>query len=225
MKKETYTLLEDYMNTCMNDAAHDRDHVYRVLYNALRIARTEKGVDHDVLLAACLLHDIARAEQFADPKKCHARMGAQKAMAFLRENGFDEGFSVHVGDCIRTHRFRSDDPPASIEAKILFDADKLDVSGAMGMARSLFYCGHVGRVLYTLKPDGSVSDGRGDTEPSLFQEYCFKLEKLYDRFYTAEGARLARQRQQAAARIYNDLVDEACTPYIEGKPLLAGLLQ
>jgi len=40
--------------------------------------------------------------------------------------GFSEDFAAHVRACIRTHRFRRNDPPASIEAKILFDADKLD---------------------------------------------------------------------------------------------------
>ena len=60
MKQETYDLLEQWMYQCMLDSAHDREHVYRVLYTALDIAREEENVDMDVLIAACLLHDIGR---------------------------------------------------------------------------------------------------------------------------------------------------------------------
>lgn len=40
MTKETYTLLENYMLSCMEDSAHDKEHIYRVLYTALDIAGT-----------------------------------------------------------------------------------------------------------------------------------------------------------------------------------------
>ena len=71
MKKENYELMENYMLSCMEDSAHDKEHIYRVLYHALEIAGEEVDVDYDVLIAACLLHDIGRKEQFADPTLCH----------------------------------------------------------------------------------------------------------------------------------------------------------
>jgi putative nucleotidyltransferase with HDIG domain len=86
MKKETYDLIETYMLSCMEDSAHDKEHIYRVLYNALEIAKGEEGVDYDVLITACLLHDIGRKEQFADPKVCHAAAGAEKAYHFLTDH-------------------------------------------------------------------------------------------------------------------------------------------
>ena len=49
MEKAVYSLLESFMLSCMKDSAHDKEHVYRVLYNALDIAKTEVGVDYDVL--------------------------------------------------------------------------------------------------------------------------------------------------------------------------------
>ena len=81
--------------------------------------------DVDVLIASCLLHDIGRQEQFADPKICHARAGAKKAYDFLKENGFSDEFSKKVSQCILTHRYRRSNLPESLEAKILFDADKI----------------------------------------------------------------------------------------------------
>lgn len=208
MTREIYDLIDSYMKGCMKDSAHDIGHVYRVLYNALTIAESCDGVDNDVLVCACLLHDIARAEQLADHSICHAAFGAKKAYSFLMDNGFDEKFAAAVKHCIRTHRFRSDDPPQSIEAKILFDADKLDVAGAVGIARTLVYKGAIGDPLYSLNEDGAVSDGSDDKSSSFFHEYKFKLEKIYDRFFTEKGAEMARERQKAASDFYHSLYSE-----------------
>lgn len=213
-------MLEDYMRACMEDSAHDREHIYRVLYTALDIAQTESNVDMDVLICACLLHDIGRREQFENPKVCHAQAGAVKAYAFLKEKGFPEAFAVSVRECILTHRYRKNNQPRSIEAKILFDADKVDVTGAIGIARALVYKGQVGDPLYTRLPDGRISDGSGDEKPSFVQEYKYKLENLYDKFYTKRAACLAAQRQAAAVSFYDNLLWEARTSCEKGAELL-----
>ena len=136
MNRETYNLLESFMLSCMEDAAHDKDHVYRVLYQALELARSEDHVDYDVLIGACLLHDIGRKEQFENPALCHAVVGSEKAYDFLIEHGLGMEYGEQVKQCILTHRYRNNHPPQSIEAKILFDADKLDVVGAMEIGRA-----------------------------------------------------------------------------------------
>lgn len=225
MKKETYDLIENYMLSCMTDSAHDKEHIYRVLYHALEIAKTENDVDYDVLIAACLLHDIGRKEQFADPSLCHAMVGGEKAYRFLTENGFDAEFSQKVRHCIQTHRFRKAMQPETLEAKILFDADKLDVTGALGIARTLMYKGNVAEPIYHVLPSGEISDGTQDISPSFFREYRFKLEKLYDRFYTAKGAQLAQERREIAAAFYESLYREAHTTYASGRELLRAQLE
>ena len=225
MTKDTYTRIENYMCACMEDSAHDREHIYRVLYNALEIAKSEAGVDYDVLIAACLLHDIGRKEQFEDPSLCHAMVGAEKAYAFLTGQGFDEAFADHVRRCIQTHRFRKSMPPQSIEARILFDADKLDVTGAIGIARTLMYKGNVAEPLYTRLPDGTISDGTQDDAPSFFREYKFKLEKLYGKFYTARGAELAQERRAIAAAFYEKMYQEVNKGYVSGQETLSQLLK
>lgn len=208
MDKDAFSQIEEYMKSCMADSAHDKEHVYRVLANAMVIAQAEQDVNYNVLICACLLHDIGRVDQLADPALCHAQVGAQKAKAYLLEQGYGCAFAEHVCSCIRTHRFRKNAPPESLEAKILFDADKLDVVGAIGVARTLVYKGTVCAPLYTRKPDGAISDGRGDEDQSFFQEYCFKLEKLYDRFFTEKGKELAMQRKSAAVSFYENLYRE-----------------
>ncbi|MCH5325286.1 MAG: HD domain-containing protein [Eubacterium sp.] len=225
MTQAEYMLAENYMLSCMEDSAHDKEHIYRVLYNALEIAEGEPDVDCDVLIFACLLHDIGRKEQFDNPTVCHAAAGAEKAYLFLLKNGYDELFAGHVRDCIYTHRFRKSSPPQSIEAKILFDADKLDAAGASGLARTLLYKGEVGEPLYSMLPDGTVSDGTNDQTPSFFQEYRYKLENIYDKFYTAKGAALAAGRKQAAMDFYDSLYREMSEPYINGKSRLDKIIK
>lgn len=226
MKQETYDLIETYMLSCMDDSAHDAEHIYRVLYNALAIAEDEPCVDYDILITACLLHDIGRREQFADPRLCHAAVGSEKAGRFLPEHGFGAEFAEKVSHCIATHRFRKSNQPQSIEAKILFDADKLDVTGAIGIARTLQYKADTKEPLYTLRPDGSICDGEGESaSSSFFREYKFKLEKLYDRFYTSKGAAMAAQRRQIAADFYSALYREVNDGYVSGKQCLKKLVR
>ena len=114
MERALYEQMENCMLDAMEGGAHDAEHVYRVLYAALDIAQTEPAADLDVVIAACLLHDIGRAEERQDPSVCHAQVGAEKAYRFLLGIGQDELFAAHVRDSIRTHRFRSDAPPVSL---------------------------------------------------------------------------------------------------------------
>jgi uncharacterized protein len=221
---EHYSKIENYMRTCMKDSAHDKEHIDRVLFVALDIARFESDVDHDILIAACLLHDIGREEQNADPAVCHALIGGEKAYAFLRSIDWEERRAQHVKSCIEAHRYRTDLQPRSTEAKILFDADKIDATGTLGIARTILYRAEGVEPLYTFMPDGTVSDGRGDAMPSFFQEYRFKLEKLYDKFYTKRGNEIANSRQRSAAAFYDSMLKEVRSSYEPGRGLLREML-
>lgn len=225
MTKEIYNAIECYMLGIMDDSAHDCQHVYRVLYNALEIAKAEPDVDYDILISACLLHDIGRPDQVADPSLCHAEVGSEKAYRFLLGLGMTEAFASQVRHCILTHRFRKNLLPQTIEARILFDADKLDVTGAIGIARTLLFKGTVTEPLYRLLPDGTISDGTHDIGHSFFREYKFKLEKLYDRFLTQKGAELAKERQAIAKAYYESLYREVNEGYTAGQEALTAYLE
>ncbi len=209
----------------MTDTAHDKEHVYRVLYNALEIAGEENNVNYDILIAACLLHDIGRKEQFENPALCHAEVGSEKAYQFLLAHGFETSYAEQVKQCIQTHRYRKSNPPQSLEAKILFDADKLDVAGAIGIARTLVYKGIVSEPLYNMLPDGTVSTGENDVAPSFFQEYKYKLEKIYSSFYTKKAVEIAKERQHSAIEFYNSLYQEVNLSYRNGINELNRLLE
>ena len=195
MTVKDYEKTEAYMLSCMNDSAHDKEHVYRVLYYALEIAKQEPDVDYEILITSCLLHDIGRKEQFENPGLCHARVGGDKAYAFLVGAGWTQERALRVKQAVAAHRYRSDNPPE----------------------------GKMGQPLYTLQSDGSVSDGTEDEEESFFREYRRKLEKLYSRFFTKRGEELAKERREAAAAFYRDMLEEVRTAY-QGKELLKDVL-
>jgi len=203
-----YTDVETYMQSCMNDSAHDLEHVYRVLNYALAIAAHEQQVEVELLVVACLLHDIGRAEQLTDSQKDHAQVGADKAYQWLTTNNYDKQFAERVRDCISTHRFRSEHPPISLEAKILYDADKLDACGTIGMARTLMHLALIKKPLYVLTASGEISDGSESHESSLFSEYLYKLARVYEGYHTQWASAFAAQRQSAAQSLYDSLLTE-----------------
>ncbi|RME45552.1 MAG: HD domain-containing protein [Caldilineae bacterium] len=178
-----------------NDAAHDFDHVLRVLANARQIARTEPA-NLQILETAVLLHDIARADQ-ARTGRDHAAEGARRARAILRDA--PPHFVDAVCHAIAAHRFRVDNPPQTIEAKILYDADKLDAIGAVGVARAFAFSGHHNQPLW-------AEDESGLHSP--WQEYRRKLVKIRDKLLTEAGRRLAQQRHDFMVQFFAQLQAE-----------------
>ncbi|MDR2933466.1 MAG: HD domain-containing protein [Oscillospiraceae bacterium] len=223
MNKEMYERMENFMLSMMTDSAHDGMHVYRVLHAALTIAQTLENINTDILIAACLLHDIGREMQFKDPSLCHAAEGGKRAYNWLKENSWDDGDAVHIRDCITTHRFRGDNPPQSIEAKILFDADKLDAAGATGVARCLLAQSVFNEPLYFTDTDGAVITAGRDQPSSFFQEFNFKMRNIYDCFYTDCARAWAARRRDAAMDFYGRLLEEVTQSH-QGRALLKDIL-
>lgn len=220
MNKDTYSKIEGCMLENCGESVHDCEHIYRVLYTALDIAQHEKSeVDTDILIAACLLHDIGRAEELKNKKIDHAVYGSEMAYKWLVENGFDNLFAQRVSECIKTHRYRGNNIPRSIEAKILFDADKIDAAGYMGIARTLMYKGIIGEPLY-ITDNGTVSDGTDNSEHTFFREYVFKLSKVYDRLFTDRAKETAERKRAAAQHFYSTLYSDLDTLYSDGKESL-----
>lgn len=207
MKLEKYRVYEEYMRRHMLDSAHDTGHIQRVLGMAMLLARKEEAVDNDVLIASALLHDVGREEQFRTGES-HAIISARMARAFLSEQGEEEAFIDHVCACIRTHSFRRNDPPATIAARLLYDADKLDVVGAIGMARTFLYQGRVSDPIYSVGENGEVLSGE-EKAPSFYSEYRHKLQNMGGRFLTAEAKKRAAYRSESARAFVDALYAEA----------------
>ena len=189
------------------DSVHDFDHILRVLTLAERIGRAE-GADLSIVRVAALLHDWGRAEAQAKDRN-HASEAADRAEAFLRSRGTSEPTIEAVCHAIVAHRFRAAPEPATVEAKALFDADKLDAIGAIGIARAFAYGGAHNQRLWAPRDVVDVARWReeGD-DPSAHtpvHEFVVKLSRIRKRLYTEEGRRIAMDRHRYMAAFYERL--------------------
>jgi uncharacterized protein len=188
-------------------SSHDWDHTERVCRLCLRIGRKEKA-DLGVLRLAALLHDIGREEEDrSNGKVCHGRSGAALAKVILERHGLDRASVRAVVHCIRTHRFRKRAMPKTLEARILFDADKLDSIGAVGVGRAFLFAGEVGARLHDKAID--IRKTKPYTrEDTAYREYLVKLGRVKDRMTTREGKRIAAERHRFMAAFFDRLNKE-----------------
>jgi uncharacterized protein len=189
------------------DAVHGFEHVLRVYRIAEHLAAKE-GADVEIVRAAALLHD-SRGSSVGDrdEREGHHETSARFAAEVLAEEGWPQAQIEAVQHCIRAHRFRSPQTPESIEAQVLFDADKLDAIGAIGAVRAVAYA-----VLGSQPPYAPPSETFLKTlkkepgEPhSAYHEFLFKLSKIKDRLYTPTGKALAEARHQFLADFFDQL--------------------
>ncbi|MEX1248711.1 MAG: HD domain-containing protein [Anaerolineales bacterium] len=192
------------------DPVHGFDHILRVLRLAERLAAAE-GADLEIVRAAVLLHDASGAETGGQGRAEHQNHSAEFARVILEAEGWPPERITAVQHCIRAHRFRGEETPQSLEAKILFDADKLDVIGAFGVARTIAYDAVMGWPVYaeaseTFRKTGKKEDG--ETHSSN-HEFIFKLGKIKERLHTKTARQIAEGRQSVLNEFFEQLEAEA----------------
>lgn len=192
-----------------SDPVHDFDHVLRVYRMAERLAEAE-GADLAIVRAAALLHDAEGATPGRASRADHHHASAEFAGEVLRAEGWDEARIAAVQHCIRAHRFRGDEPPQTIEAKCLFDADKLDVLGAIGAARAIGYATLANQPWYAEPSRQFVETGTEEQgEPhSAYHEHLFKLRKIPFRLHTQTARAIAAERMRYLDEFFERLIDE-----------------
>lgn len=177
---------------------HDWSHVERVHNLAAVIAKKENANLYIVRLAA-YLHDIGRKEEMASKGEiCHAQQGVGVAKKILKKYHLPQKIVENILHCILSHRYRNNHRPKTIEAKVLFDADKLDSIGAIGVARDFLFAGHSGsNCLYTGNENKLARRARNysySKKDSALLEYFFKLRKIKSKIITKTGKRIAKER-------------------------------
>lgn len=196
-----------------NDPVHGFDHVMRVYRTAVHLAQ-ELRADLDMVQAAALLHDARGAAPGSPGRTTHELTSAEFARSVLGEEGWRESRIAAVEHCIRAHRYRGRERPSSLEAKILFDADKLDVLGAFGIARTIAYAVQAGQPTYSRPSERFMREGRrGSEEPhSAYHEYLFKLQHVSDMLHTDIAVEVAREREDLLRRFFEALQQESQWP-------------
>lgn len=184
--------------------SHGPDHTERIYSMALAIGR-KMNARLDILAAAALLHDIGRRLETAGRGKvCHAAKGGEMAKAILTDLGFSAADREAIVHCIRSHRFRGNETPQTTEAKILFDADKLDSIGAVGIGRAFLFAGKIGARLH----DAEIDLGRTraySTDDTAYREFRVKLTGVLERMLTEPGKKLAERRHAFMEIFFDEL--------------------
>ncbi len=188
-----------------NEGAHDFDHVLRVLRLAERVG-TAEGADMEIVRIATLLHDIYRSQEMQGGG-CHAQAGAERVRQIL--SGWASEKVEAVAHAIEAHRFRGGVRPKTLEAQVLYDADKLDSIGAIGVARAYMIAGKLGQRLWTEVPeDASAEKNPLTAEHSAPIEFEVKLRKVKDSLFTATAKEIAQERHRFMAEFFARLEEE-----------------
>jgi uncharacterized protein len=191
------------------DPVHDFEHVLRVYHMAERLALAE-GADLEIVRAAALLHDAQGSAPGGDASERanHHHSSSDFAASILRSEGWAQERINAVQHCIRAHRFRDQsEPPQTLEAKVLFDADKLDVVGAIGAVRTIIYAVLDGKPVYSQPSDHFRQTGQEEPgeQHSSYHEFIFKLSKIKDRLFTPTARSLAEARHAYLVGFYEEL--------------------
>lgn len=194
------------------DEVHNFEHVLRVKAMAERIGKSE-GADLEIIEAAAFLHDSrgASPEEGGKARKEHHIASAEFAGEVLTDKGWSIDRIQAVQHCIRAHRFRHNgERPESLEAQCLFDADKLDVLGAVGAARTIAYAVLAGQPVLSEPSQQFLETGvKEPGEPhSSYHEYLFKLRKVKDQLFTNTGKLIAEDRNAFLTEFYTRLLAE-----------------
>ena len=153
---------------------HDLNHSLRVFSNAMAIAEKESGCDMEIVALSALLHDTDDHKLFDTKDNYNARK-------FLKTQGYDPAKTDLICEIINSVSFSQNRgrKPASLEGKIVQDADRLDAMGAMGIARTFAYGGKHGR---------SIEDG--------IEHFHEKLLLLKDEMNTDTARGMAETRHE-----------------------------
>ena len=135
--KEWIPVLEDELEIETQKApdisqVHATDHIHRVWHRCLEIG-SDLGADLIVLAAAAYLHDLGR---HYIPDKVHGALSARLAEPVLEKIGFPPHKREAVLHAIKVHDVSADPRDRNtLEARILYDCDKLETLGVIGVLR------------------------------------------------------------------------------------------
>ena len=197
------------------DAAHDFDHLERVMAIADTISAQEGG-DLPIIWAAVAFHDIGqeRERRYGGD---HAFIGAELASELFSNTSFPQAFIPAVQQAIREHRMTGGVVPQTLEGRILYDADKIDGLGAIGIGRLYMITGRYNQKVYTPVSDDIVEPvdpllvrqlrRRPDYSPSI--EFQLLFGNLPERMMTRTGREIARERFAFMQEFFTRLQKEA----------------
>lgn len=189
-------------------SGHDFEHIKRVFANAKTLLRKEPRADKFIVEMSALLHDI-------DDRKLNP--GGNKAEMFLRELGLDEKAVNTIIETIASIDFAttgSHPRLKTIEMKLLFDSDKLDAIGAIGICRAVLFGSWVQRPLFEAdcfpKKDLTAEEYKdlNRKENNSINHFFDKLLKLKNAMQTETGRTEAQKRHKTMVKFLYEFFRE-----------------
>ncbi len=183
--------------TAKAESSHDWEHVQRVLLNAKAIQKTEGG-NLEVVEIACLLHDIADHKFHNNDFDIGSKMAYELVLRFYG----DLALAKEVSEIVKHVSFKGAnvmDKELSLEGRIVRDADRLDALGAIGIARTFTYGGHINQKIFnpeSLPKLHSIAEEYARSRTHTIAHFYEKLLLLKDRMETATGKKMAEERHQ-----------------------------
>ena len=188
-------------------SGHDWWHMYRVWNMAKHIVANEPDADPFVTELGALLHDIADWKDHGGDEEA----GPRAAREWLASLSVDEAIITHVEDIIRNVSFKGANVASKLttkEGQIIYDADKLDAMGAMGIARTFAYGGAHGRLIHNPASQKNTDGTYNYTSSTGIEHFHEKMLLLKDLMFTDTAKALAEQRHKYMVQFLQEFDDE-----------------
>jgi len=193
--KKFYRINQDFYNQAKSPLpSHGPWHHLRVLKNALNLAKGLKGVDLEVLIPACLLHDIGGAYFPSKTGAGYHDQDRTTAQKILAKTNLPKEKIEKIIQAIANHgsdqKYKSKSEP--IEVTILRDADKLEAFGPVGVARIIM-----------------ARSIQGDSLKQIAEKYSGGgLEKKWRSITSAKGRGLGKKNFKYSMDFFSKLVND-----------------
>ncbi len=181
-----------------HDPAHDFNHALNVMRNAEAIGEAEEA-DPDITVPAALFHDIVHYLPNDDRSDRAPQLSATFAEGVLRTlDDYPAGKVPAVREAILSHSAWLPFETASLEAKVVRDADLLEATGALALMRTFACAGVMNLALYS--PDDPLCASRTPNRLQFALDYAStRMVEVPARQQTETARRMADERDQFLA--------------------------
>ncbi|HCG7767860.1 TPA: HD domain-containing protein [Vibrio parahaemolyticus] len=190
------------------DAAHDIEHVKRVVKTAKQLC-DEENADIAIVLPAAYLHDCFTYPKDHPNRQQSSAIAAKKAIAYLESIQYPQHYHDAIAHAIEAHSFSANIRPNTLEAQIVQDADRLDALGAIGVTRCIQVSTHFNAQLYN---DNDIFAKERELNDKQFtvDHFQTKLFKIVDTMNT-ESAKLEANKRKAFMQTYLEQLHDEVT--------------
>ncbi len=206
-QEETLVSLSSEVETMLqplHDLEHGWEHSLRVYRSAIYLAQHEQA-NVFIVGATALLHDVGRVRKEKGRK--HADISVEMAGEILPRFQVSESEITQIQEAIRTHSYKGP-RPQTLEAKIVFDADRLEGLGAIGLTRWVLYGIRQQIPLIYHPTDPFCEQREPDDKMYMLDRFATKLLKIEESMYTDTARVLTQRRKQFLLTYLDELREE-----------------